>query len=773
MEAKEYAAPVEPSEVDSQAVRDPFDDVIWRADANISSVNITTADDYYILFRDPTPFDFERRCWQEDPPLRFSDFRKRLQEKLIIDQASFVWRYAGKLTEPQATEVQKRIGVVFKEKFNSPSCASKNLSSESVMRRDLHLGLTGAADTLWVVPHQPEALTFLAQKSPKLDYLSKLPVNHCVRIRLEFEKESPLESEIERLRLQEELFQRASQYDATFSFYTEKYEKNSALYEESFIRLVPLFALWSFLERIDDDCSKVHSCASNMNTLRLMAAIWSTEAPFSEHFEDDTDLDTVEKTVSIKAFFNTFIPTQTPTPFQQEVLDECVDIANSVREEEDCKKWNIESKYVVTLAETPTTDQKSKLVYEECVKILIEARARNVICGLEKGLFTVKEMVSLLKESDMFEDSVVPKDSEIAKSITQTQAWKDRKDYFAFLQKSAVKPIRFPQQQVAIDRDVLVKAIKIYQDSSERVDALPNVNIDGINSAVQKAIREHAEAMLDPVLKKLQAIEVAVNKKNVDRENDAAETESTNDAKATKPKSKSAQPKIPKEISDNSESRTIYSDGVEEFLRGLVKAYKDGTMELDVIDKSLRNSDLVSGFLAARPEFRDKKNPTRARSIASALDHGRCIEWTNRHDIWKEINGSPPSRLHKIWDQKPANKIQDEEDGNNTKAGSRSPHPNSRPGFNVVETGRIECNSAVEDYFLELNTRLDSGEIDYTQYRTLFDELTPLDVAEWIKENFPEFKDKGIEPLKNGVEYSVPWREKRNFRLPTPSSHKK
>ena len=310
-------------------------------------------------------------------------------------------------------------------------------------------------------------------------------------------------------------------------------------------------------------------------------------------------------------------------------------------------------------------------------------------------------------------------------------------------------------------------------------------------NAERKANREDSIAILAPVLKELQEIKVAVKK------NAATSKKGFNSLKpvthlspaATPPypappiteipksKSKSSQSNNPKEIPNNGESRTIYTEGVEAFLRRLVKTYKDGTLEPEAVEESLRNSNHVSAFLADRPEFKDKKRPTQARSIASALDHGRCEEWTDRHKIWKELSGTPPPRPRRMWDSKPANKkIEDNEDDNDggKKAGSRSPLPNSRPGFNTVETGRIECNSAVEDYFLELNTSLDSGKIDYTQYRTLFDELTPLIVAEWIKENCPEFKDKGIEPLKNGVEYSDPWRDKRNFRLSNPtSSHKK
>ena len=203
MRQEECDVPVhEPFECDPQSARDPFDHVYW------GTVSLSIADDYYILFRDPTPFEDG-----DDAPLSLPVFRKRLQETLIVDQASFVWRYAGKLTQPQAAKVQDKINIEFKKRFSSPSCVSKYISStkygSELRLRGFLLCDVNFDDTIWVVPHAPGALTFLAQRSPKLDYLSRVPVNHCVRLQLWFEKESLLDSEIERLRFREELFQRA------------------------------------------------------------------------------------------------------------------------------------------------------------------------------------------------------------------------------------------------------------------------------------------------------------------------------------------------------------------------------------------------------------------------------------------------------------------------------------------------------------------------------------------------------------------------------------
>jgi len=377
---------------------------------------------------------------------------------------------------------------------------------------------------LWVMPHAPGALTFLAQMSPILDYLSKIPVNHCVRIHLKFKKESPPESIIERLRLQEYLFLRASQDDAAFSFYFGKYNENSDINRETFIRLVPLPVIRGFSKRVDD-CSKGHFCASNINTLRFMAAIWCTETEtlFSGH-DENTELKTVQATASFKASFDAFIAKQTVTSFLQEMLEQCVDTANSVREKDGFKKWHIDSKYVVTQADSPSsppaTDKENKYLYEECVKILIEKRARDVANGRAKKFLTVQKIVSILKKTDMFEDDVIPTDSVIAENITQTQAWKDRKHYFAFLLKSAEDPIGPNQQQAATDQDV--------PETAEMLLA-----------SFLKEFREKDAATQE----KLREIEVAVKKNTAAREEDTTDTKSANNAKATKKPATAKKPK--------------------------------------------------------------------------------------------------------------------------------------------------------------------------------------------------------------------------------------
>jgi len=200
----------------------------------------------------------------------------------------------------------------------------------------------------------------------------------------------------------------------------------------------------------------------------------------------------------------------------------------------------------------------------------------------------------------------------------------------------------------------------------------------------------------------------------------------------------------PTDTHNNDEKQSDYDDGVQEFIRGLAKNFKDGTIGADVVHDNLKNSKHVSVFLAEKPEFKNKKKPTKARSIASALDHRRCVVWTNRRNIWKEITGAPPPRLRDVWDKDSAAPAKGKQ-----KPGKKNPFPDSLNGFNTVEIGRIECSTAVEDCFLALNTRFTDEDMDYTLYREYFDSQTPLGIAEWIEKNVQEYKGKDIKKLAN------------------------
>ena len=241
---------------------------------------------------------------------------------------------------------------------------------------------------------------------------------------------------------------------------------------------------------------------------------------------------------------------------------------------------------------------------------------------------------------------------------------------------------------------------------------------------------------------------------------DETDDTSSENSDVSKPKGKSPQSKKSKATQNNDRGETIYDEGVKEFLRGLVEGVNKGKLTSAEVEESLRNSERVAAFLVERPEFKNKKNPTTSRSIMSALDHGRCKDWANRDGIWKEI-GASPKRSRDAWDNNPTNE---------TKTGNKSPHPDCPHGFNVPETGRIECNSAVEDYFYALNVRLDSNEIDYTEYRELYYGRESLaTAATWIQGNVPEFNDTNIEKIKNGVKYSDAWHNKKDFLLPNNS----
>ena len=73
-------------------------------------------------------------------------------------------------------------------------------------------------------------------------------------------------------------------------------------------------------------------------------------------------------------------------------------------------------------APPPARDRKRK--YETAVKALIEQRVEVVATEATEKLYTVKEIVSLLKRSDEFRDSL---DTTVAKGVMRTRAWSDRK----------------------------------------------------------------------------------------------------------------------------------------------------------------------------------------------------------------------------------------------------------------------------------------------------------------------------------------------------------
>lgn len=273
---------------------------------------IGEAMDYFILFRDtndPSPIDYEKRCRQRD--------------LLIGDPSTFVWAYVGELTALEAEAAQKKLDAEFEERFETEHHSS---------------AVSADAGEIMLMPHEPGALDFLANISPRLNFLSQVLPNNCVKIRPE--------SEEEKQRILAELFPRATQGSPDFSssYRPDKIEVAPKAHR-SFVQLLPLRTLTDIWQRV--------GCDPGMDPFRLTAAVWFGETLCGSTFRSSGSTCGQEETELI---FKSSIDDQIDqvTPRQLDVLVKCVDIVNGIRKAAGCEDWNIENKYEGVAASTPS-----------------------------------------------------------------------------------------------------------------------------------------------------------------------------------------------------------------------------------------------------------------------------------------------------------------------------------------------------------------------------------------------------------------------------------
>ena len=265
----------------------------------------TKVDDYYILFRDadapaPTSDIYKKRCEQQD--------------LLIADKASYVWGYVGKLNDSQACVLQTRLDGEFEERL-----IEKFGGSDADSPADYGLE---------IATRKPGVLSFLAEVSSDLTFLSNVSPNH----RFWFFPEGD-----ELLQIKEVLSIRAkNDLDLILKLHRLTFPKT----HKSFVQLLPLKTLVDGWRRID--------CYRNMDLLRHTAAIWFIGASSGKfdltleknHNPISPDIaETVFKSVVIDDEY-----IQLLLPHQLGVLAKCINIANRIRMWDDGEN-NIENQY--------------------------------------------------------------------------------------------------------------------------------------------------------------------------------------------------------------------------------------------------------------------------------------------------------------------------------------------------------------------------------------------------------------------------------------------
>ena len=133
------------------------------------------------------------------------------------------------------------------------------------------------------------------------------------------------------------------------------------------------------------------------------------------------------------------------------------------------------------------------------------------------------------------------------------------------------------------------------------------------------------------------------------------------------------------------------------------------------------------------------------KNIANSLTN-RSDAWKKRKSILAKLYGKEPPPPDNLWEGW-ANDGDD--DAHETNADARIPHSRIKKGYSRVERGRIKCEDEVEECF----------------QKYFLDGKKPSlrEVALWINENVPAFKDKDIERIKNGVAYSNAWINRAHY----------
>lgn len=280
---------------------------------------IGTAIDHYILFRDssdPASIDYAER------------YRRR--DWLTGDNASYVWVRAGELTLLQAEVVQKKLNAVFEGRF------VKECKSSSVQPDE-----TGEID---FIPHSPSALDFLADLLPNHDCHVRLVPDRDFFVGISSERKSlervPLHQPIkiypktakETQRIIGGLDSRLSQGISDFSFAYRQDRLDIPQKDRSFVRLLPISTLINIWQRV--------GCDPEMDVLRHTAIVWFHDELCNDNFHSSgTACGPKETDLIFKSCIEDRLSQVTLR--QRDVLNECVDIVNSVRKADGCEDKNI------------------------------------------------------------------------------------------------------------------------------------------------------------------------------------------------------------------------------------------------------------------------------------------------------------------------------------------------------------------------------------------------------------------------------------------------
>ena len=265
-----------------------------------------SAIDYYVLFRDDSEHARQSN--------RNSSVSKPDE---CDDEASYLWCHIGKLTARQARGVQIKLNLEFKERFEQEKNSRCTNILEQIradwsrleqMRLLVQRGLDLAAHEL-----TPSQRPLMQQQ--KTGFVARSPSGK--------EKLVISKKDVSALLFQcERLFQS----------------------ERSFIQLLPLPTLIDIWHSI--------GCPTDVEPLRCTAIAWLRKT-FPQ--KKVSVIGPKSCSDAVELVFKSSLDDQEMTASQREVLKKCVDVANSVREVDDCKDMNIENKYRLAQANIAAT----------------------------------------------------------------------------------------------------------------------------------------------------------------------------------------------------------------------------------------------------------------------------------------------------------------------------------------------------------------------------------------------------------------------------------
>ena len=193
----------------------------------------------------------------------------------------------------------------------------------------------------------------------------------------------------------------------------------------------------------------------------------------------------------------------------------------------------------------------------------------------------------------------------------------------------------------------------------------------------------------------------------------------------------------------------------------------DDSDDKNKVDNTLSQADVLditataANFAKYLKENYDKFKNAEPKNIANALTN-RSNAWKNKKKTLDRMYGEKPPGLKDVCGGR-VNDNAGTDESHGARAGTRQPHTLSVDGYNIDEDNRMECEDAVEQYLRACQFKMLNGEITPEQYRLDCAKMTPKSVAMWIRENVPEYKDKNLEKLTNGVKYSDKFRNKGYF----------